>query len=816
METVLKSRSEVILLGDLNCDIGKHINHTPGQTLLEFMNNFALTNLINQPTRPNSGTLLDVILVTHARNFTSNRIVATGASDHHICCASYTTKILRNQPKLIKFRKTNKTNFQSLNNDLREIHWEGIYRNVRQELLQADVVWENWITTVNAVLEKHSPLKTKLIKAQRPPWITTEIDEAIRIRDQMSKLPKIQENITRFRIQRNLVTKLKRQSLKEYLQKASKTSPSRFHRNLQRITGIGKAKASQVSNLIDNNCLITSPKSKAEIINNYFSTCVPPPRVWTENDLEHHPSIRPIVNFFCKSFSSNYTTDDEVYSIINNINNNKATGADNISARFLKEIITSITPPLTDLFNHFITINEIPKQWKHGLVSPIHKKNDPTNKENYRPITILTHISKVFERILTNQLNSHFRPLFPSDMFGFIQGHNSEMALLKLTQDCRSSIDDRKSTIVVSLDLSKAFDMVEHPLLMKKLKSYGVDLPSCRLLNSYLSGRTQSVKIQNELSNPSPYPRGVPQGAILAPLLFNIYVADFSFLSLNSSIIRYADDTTLYLSSKNKSTAIDLINQDLEKVHEWFKVNGLQLNPSKTQCIIITNNPEQTNKQITIHTTQLPWLNKIKILGAYIDCKLSMKEHLKHCIRKANLCLYQIKQVKRSLNPELTTALYSTYIRPHLENCSLLLLGIHQTDNHKLENIQQKSIKQLTSCSNYHRKVQLESLLTRRIIKLSTTIHYALSTGTPKLISTLFKVSNTKYTSSKRPKKLISPRCHTTYLRWSFVAVGTRLWQYLPETILSQTSHSFKAVVTKYLTTLDWVQKYQLMTLSSR
>ena len=233
-----------------------------------------------------------------------------------------------------------------------------------------------------------------------------------------------------------------------------------------------------------------------------------------------------------------------VSDILSNLNIRKSTGPDGIPSKLLKIANPVISAPLTKLFNHCIGVGEWPYQWKRSNVTPVYKKDDETSKANYRPVSVISVIPKVFETIKYDQLYSAFTPIFSDNMSGFQRGHSCCSALLKLTDDWRHALDKKKDVGVVPIDLSKAFDSICHNLLLAKLKAYGFQDSALKLIQSYLSGLLQRVKCNGNVSDWLPIRCGVPQGSLLGPLLFNIFVNDVNYSAGFSSIRLYADDTT--------------------------------------------------------------------------------------------------------------------------------------------------------------------------------------------------------------------------------------------------------------------------------
>ena len=281
---------------------------------------------------------------------------------------------------------------------------------------------------------------------------------------------------------------------------------------------------------------------------------------------------------------------------------------------------------MTTFFNYCIDEGEWSCQWKLSNVTPVHKKDDETSKKNYRPTSVSSVIPKAFEKPKFNQLYSVFTPVFSDNMSGFLRGHFCCSAFLKLTDDWRQALDNKKDVAVIAIDLSKAFDSICHNLLLAKLKAYGVHDSAIKLIQSYLSGHFQQVKCNGKVSDWLPLRCGVPQGSLLGPLFFNIFVNDVNYSAGSSSLRLYADDTTQYIAHRNHCTLETTLNQDIERLTLWCTANYLQVNSTKTQTMALGKSQYTQNlfigeKSIEIEPT-------LKILGVTLNRNLSFKPHV--------------------------------------------------------------------------------------------------------------------------------------------------------------------------------------------
>ena len=380
------------------------------------------------------------------------------------------------------------------------------------------------------------------------------------------------------------------------------------------------------------------------------------------------------------------------------MNIRKSAGPDGIPHKLLKIATPVIAAPLTKLFNYCIDVGEWPCQWKLSNVTPVYKKDDDTSKTNYRPVSVLSAIPKVFEKVKYDQLYSVFTSIFSDNMSGFLRGHSCCSALLKLTDDWRLALDKKKDVGVVAIDLSKAFDSICHNLLLAKLKAYGVHDSAIKLIQQYLSGRLQRVKCNGNVSDWLPIRCGVPQGSLLGPLLFNIFVNDVNYSAGTSSLRLYADDTTQYVAQECPAILESALNHDIMNLTHWFTANYLQVNASKTQAMTLGKSQHTYNFLVGDKTIEIE--PTLKILGVTLDRDLSFKPHVTIMLKKAYAMIAALRRIKRLVSSDVMISLYKAYVLPHIEYCCPLLLGISKTLKNSTERSNHFAIKSLLNLSN--------------------------------------------------------------------------------------------------------------------
>ena len=398
--------------------------------------------------------------------------------------------------------------------------------------------------------------------------------------------------------------------------------------------------------------------------------------------------------------------EESVSQIINNLPNKNSYGCDGISSKLLKLIEPDIVKPLTLLINQVLNTGQFPDKLKVAKVIPIFKKNDPTLFTNYRPISLLPVISKVLERIMNNQLLMYFTntKLLSDSQYGFRPHHSTEYAALEIVDRITTHLDNNQLPISIFLDLSKAFDTLDHTILLKKLEHYGLEPSALQLLKSYLTNREQFVKIDDIKSNVLPINTGVPQGSILGPLLFIIYINDFSQASNVFKFITYADDTSLvstlgsFTNGTNNPNTEHMINTELHNIAEWLKLNKLTLNINKTKYMIF----QMPNKKVTVPTLTIDGVNIERVqhfnfLGLILDTHLNWNKHIEKIANKCSRTIGIINKLKHVLPKSIRIILYNSLILPHINYC--LMIWGYQCN--RIIKLQKKAIR-IISVTKYN------------------------------------------------------------------------------------------------------------------
>ena len=365
-------------------------------------------------------------------------------------------------------------------------------------------------------------------------------------------------------------------------------------------------------------------------------------------------------------------TYSELRSVVNSLNVHTASGADGLPASLFKSFLGRIGHPLLHVFNSSITSGIVPSCWKTAEVVPIYKgKGDKNSASSYRPISLLSVPSKIIERLVALQLRAYLDEccVMADEQFGFRPNHSVEHALTTLTESIRSSMDQGDICLLASLDLSRAFDSVNHDILLEKLCQYGIDHP---WFYSYLSGRSQFVRGCNDKGFVS---SGVPQGSVLGPLLFNMFVNDLPTVASGlCSIVQYADDTQVMVSGPPQDVSVitTRLQVILRRLGDWFSRNRLALNVSKSQVILFGSKATLRRvelKSVDVFETTVPIKSSILSLGVTIDSCLTWREHICVVIGKCTGMLIRLSLLRHIMPLRTIVLLINSLVLPHLRFC---------------------------------------------------------------------------------------------------------------------------------------------------
>ena len=619
---------------------------------------------------------------------------------------------------------------------------ESIWTTWRSNLLQRAHLF---CTAIN--LEARSPhhLSLRESPSLRRPWMTRELLSQIKLKHQLYRAygrMRDTKSWQAFVKQRNLVTSLLRKAKSDFVESTAHltdltTSKDPYNAidqptpisttNLHRMMKCLNTRPSNtIPDLQHNNETFTSSTDKATALNNFFIS-------ENKKSIAKEDQVVPPINMPRVSsgfLSAIQTTPHEVEKLLRSLDPTKSPGGDDIPTRLLKEVSHQVSPSLSHLFNLSFLRGELPQMWREATVTPLHKKGTKTSPTNYRPISLLSVVAKVQERIVHTRLYKHVDPHLPDDQSGFRKKDGTELQLLRLVHEISSDRDAGNAVAACFFDLSKAFDRVWHAGLLAKLEHMGVRDTALAWFKTYLCTRRQRVRVNDSTSPWQPIPAGVPQGSVLGPLLFVIYTADLPIACTNrhTKCSQFADDTALITTHPQYQLAQTYLQQAIDAAADWLKSWHLLVNPTKT--VVMSFQRTQT-LHLTLDNTQLTQVHTHRHLGLVIQSDLRWNNHIHNKINKARKTLFLLNRLRHTLNKTALTRIYKTYIRPILEYASLSLSNLPLSLHDKLERFQRRAARvclRLPLFQHVHHtsllfQLGLDTLSSRRQLRQITLAH---------------------------------------------------------------------------------------------
>ena len=514
-------------------------------------------------------------------------------------------------------------------------------------------------------------------------------------------------------------------------------------------------------------------------------------------------------------------SEDDVRKLINQ-STIKSCDLDPLPASLLSHCLDDLLPHLTSVINDSLQSGIFPSLYKAAIVKPLLKKSslDPENLKNYRPVSNLSFFSKITEKVVLNQLTSHLleHNLFYPLQSAYRAGHSTETALLKIVNDLLTSLDQGKVSILSLLDLSAAFDTIDHSILFQRLEhSFGISGTTLAWFKSYISDRTQCVSVNRLKSSPTPLLYGVPQGSVLGPLLFVLYTHPLSAIVQHHALSHhcFSDDNQLYksVSPSQLGQALSSTQECITDIQAWMHNNKLQLNADKTEIILIvpkTNNSEsQFPTSLDLNNTSIKFSTSVRNLGAILDQHLSFEDHVSRTCQTCYLELRKISTIKNYLSQDALKLLVCSLVLSRLDYCNSLLGGISKKLTQRLQKVQNNAARLISSSPrNAHISPVLRELhwlpVEQRITyKLLLLTYKSLTNQGPSYLSDLLNlyVPSRQLRSSDDSRRLQIPSYHLKTLGYrSFSHQAAKLWNSLPYSLRhSVSTSSFKTALKTHL-----------------
>ena len=530
-------------------------------------------------------------------------------------------------------------------------------------------------------LNRHAPIQHKRTRRNSFPWITPHIKALMRNRDYHKKRAikyASQTHWESFKKLRNEVNIQMRNAksifFRDKINDCSRSNdPKKAWTLINTLLGKNN-KPNNLSELLVNDNLVSDPKSMADSLNDYFVNIgLTLAAEYEEESCNVAQTISDNINSFqCAQFKFSPIPVDNVVSTLRGLKANKTNGLDKIPPKILKLSARIIAPSLTYIFNLSLATGIYIDDWKRARVTPIFKSGDRRQCANYRPISILPVVSKVFEKEVFRQVYGYLTENCMLSKFqsGFRPKHSTVTALIQMCDEWLENMDNGKMNGVVFLDIKKAFDSINHGILLNKMKKcFGISSIELKWFESYLFNREQQCSINEQLSSKKTITCGVPQGSILGPLLFLLYINDLPECLRSTTPCMYADDTQIFSSSYDANELVVKLNSDLARVRNWLIQNKLQMHPSKSKLMFIGSSynlkVKNTEQPVVLNNTPVSRTDTHKCLGVQIDERLSWDSYIDMICKKTSAGIGAMRRIKPFVPVDTLKKVYKSLVQPY-------------------------------------------------------------------------------------------------------------------------------------------------------
>ena len=687
-------RKPTIFVGDVNIDI---LNVEDSLNFINVMHSNSFFPLINIPTRvtDNSAKCLDQIWFNNFNIAFSGSFIVD-ITDHYPIF-TILNFVVDKKPITKVFRDHSDRSMECMS-----VEMVSLAEQYDQEIKYQNVNFKSeWFVgklfdVYNRTCPKRS--KTLSVKQLLKPWITGDLQQSINKKHRLFKQYK--NNVIPFNtynLYKNSLTRKMRSAKVAYYSNKFLNSGNNVKKNWQTINSIlNKQKKSFTPKvMIDNDREVTDPTKLSNLFLDYFSSVA--------TDLDNSiPSSdidpmcfmpQPVIN----SFFANPATIDEINNVVMSLEC-KSCSLDVVPVFIYKKFINFLSPIICDIFNSSIREGKFPDILKIAKITPIFKCNNIKIVSNFRPISLLSIVSKIIEKLMKVRADSFIsmNNVLYNKQFGFRAGYSTSDTVVEFIDHCTASLDSKLYFIAIFLDLSKAFDTVNRDILVRKLDRMGFRGLTGEWFKSYLTDRRIYVNLNECNSRTATLNIGVPQGSVSAPWLFSLYVNDMHRSSNKLSFLHFADDTTIFKSGNNLIQLCQEINVELENVSKWLVANRLSLNVNKTKFMLFTHSPVDLDSvNIKINNSNIALVQNIKFLGINIDSRLNFNHHINLLSKKLSSVIGVSRKLSTFVPQHILKTLYFSLFYPHLIYGVQVWGGCGVSNRLKISKLQDRAISLL-------------------------------------------------------------------------------------------------------------------------
>ena len=770
LQTVTK---ETIIMGDCNANFTKDNDNREFKSILS-LNGFK--QLIRQPTRvtKESSTIIDII-ASNKDNIKNVKVIPSTLSDHEMVGCLRKINYKQFPSKTIRCR--NLTNYDpcALNRDLEHTDWDPVYN--ASTVNQCVDAFNNILETA---FDNHAPTINKKIKGRLCPWLNPNLKAKMNDRDKLMRKAKKSskdEDWLAYKQSRNRCNNLLR------------NAKANFHKEQLNVNGANPKRFWDcIKKIFPSKEKLSPPNTRnnlklANTFSSWFASII--------TDLKR--KTMPLKNFIWgrttskqkrtkKVFNFEYVSVVFVQKQLQQLKRSKATGLDNLPPSILKDTARVISKPLCHLINLSLKTGLFPSIWKKARIVPVFKSGNSSLPQNYRPISILPALSKIIEKAVHQQISKFLEHnnLLSNTQFGFRANRSTDMATILLCDSIRRQVGQGKFVGSVFLDLSRAFDTINHGKLINELTRYGISGLELDWVSDYLFDRHQTVDINKSLSPAEPLYCGVPQGTILGPLLFIIFFNDLSTQLKNSDIIQYADDTVIYLSHKNVDEISNLLNEDLDLISTYFNENELLMNlkKGKTESMLFGTSQRlaklDTTLELYYRGQRIHNTDKYKYLGNVVDPALSLNLDFDQKYKKTSSRLRLLNKVRPFLNVIAAKKIFEAMIIPVITYCQSLHASMTRTQKSKLKSLTSRATNIIGN------NISINDIETTMNIRTCLFVRKCMEKKLCDAFNEYFEVSDHSKATRNNKSLLILPRVRLEFERKSFYFFGAKIYNELP------------------------------------
>ena len=793
LDKQMTNYDNLLILGDFNSEMSE-------KKMSDFCETYDLCNLITDFTcykNVNNPSSIDVILTNKKDSFNHSMAIETGLSDHHKMVVTVLKSYCKKQPpQTIKYRCYRNFNVECFRYDLFDI----------LESFNAVLTFDQFNDNFMKLLDFHAPMKSKKVRGNNAPFMSKRLSKEImhrsKLKNAFNKNP-TEENKQLYKRQRNYCVSLLRKEKRNYYNKLDLRIFESSRKFWQKVRPLFSDKQKSISNIsiLENNIVISNNVEVAEKLNNFFADSIEnleiEPFVQYITDVTNyveldeiikrykdHPSVLKIKENIeiDAHFSFEDTNPHKMGIKIRQLDPKKASVENDIPSKLLIETSDIVSQHLSDIYNNSKFHGEFPQKLKRATIIPISKSRTRTLlKKDYRPVSLLPVVSKLYEKDMADQIKSYMDKYLSPYLFGYRANHSSEQCLTVMLEAWKKALDCKYNAGAVLTDLSKAFDCLNHDLLIAKLNAYGFRKAAIHFIYNYLKERKHRTKINNTYSNWRSTKLGVPQGSILGPLLFNIFINDIFFFLKKSKIANYADDNTAYATAENINGLLTILQEETTEVLKWFQIN--EMKPNDDKCHLFVGN--QNNVNITLGSEVVESENSITLLGINIDNRLNFENHVLGLIRKGNQKLHALARISKYMDHAKLRILMKTFIESQFNYCPLVWMFHSRTVNNKINKLHERALRLVYKNvdSSFQELLNIDNSKTvhqKNLQRLAIEMYKVKNNIAPLPMQELF-IENSDHHSLRSKRFWNVPRVRTTAFGTETIRFrGPKIWENLP------------------------------------